>query len=213
MPLNNEIEEKKRELALKRAKKFNTKDMVPSKKPSFTLDLNMSITELYCITGYTLLINNKGQIWVPHDNQLDNKEGSNANDHPYASHMHILYDTFLFWMKQNNYSLTDDDAVLKMEELANSNNYFYVIIWPNNANYRIEPSGRGLNKKAVFIRNINGLGNPVPLYKKFKRMSKNEEAPPPDFSFDRTQEGLGHGTSIYKPYDIIIDTGRNNFFR
>jgi len=207
MALNEKVEKQKRELALKRAEKHNTKAMVPSKKPTLTLDMSMSINELYYITGYTLLMNNKGQVWTPHNKQFD-KHGINCTNHAFGSHMHIFYDTFLSWMEKNNYSLTDSDAILKMEELANSNNYFYVIIWPDNANYRIAVD----KSKEVIIRNVNGLGNPKPLYKKLKRMSKNDELPPPGFRPHKTN-ALGHGTSIYDPYNVIIDTGRDRFFR
>ena len=206
MSLDRKIERKKIKLALKQANKNSNNEMVPSKPPTHKLDPNMSITELYIKTGWIILANNKGHVWTPHEKQLDGL-------HSHSSHMHIFYDTFLYWMTKNKYSIDDPDAPLKTEEIANKNNYFYVILWPQNANYRIEGPGRGLNRKVVVIRNVNRSGNPTPLFNKLKRMSNNDELPPSEFKFDKKNPTLGHGISVYKPFEVVVDTGSLNFFR
>ena len=116
-------------------------------------------------------------------------------------------------MTKNNYSIKDPDAPLKTEEIANKNNYFYVILWPQNANYRIEGPGRDLDRKVVVIRNVNRAGNSTPLYNKLKRMSNNDEQPPSGFKYNKKNPTYGHGVSVYKPFDVVVDTGCLNFFR
>ena len=204
MTLNKKGELRKMKLALKQANKDND-EMIPSKPPTCRLDPNMSITELYVKTGWVILANNRGQVWTPHEKQLDDLHG-------WSSHMHIFYDTFLYWMTKNNYSIKDSDATLKTEEIANKNNYFYVIIWPQNANYRIEGPGRGLDRKVVVIRNVNRGGNATPLYNKLKRMSNNDEQPPSGFKYNKKNPTYGHGVPVDKPFDVVVDTGCLNFF-